>query len=186
MPRLSPPLAFAAISWVACLPLATVAIAADPVSPRTRWEQSVEPMPIAGTEAAAKPGAAPAFTVPAGFAVDRLLSRHRSHGDDILDKVEKLRDLTGGGRFQVKDLLEATMHPSKVVSDQYKASIVQTVDGKVHIGRVVAETPDQITASTESLMPRGLLDQLNESEVLDLLAYTLSRGNKNGPRFKKD
>jgi putative heme-binding domain-containing protein len=119
-------------------------------------------------------------------------------------------DLTqAGGRFQVKDLLEAIVHPSKVVSDQYKASIVQTVDGKVHIGRIVAETPDQITivtdpedatkfvqvprtdveevtASTESLMPRGLLDQLNESEVLDLLAYTLSRGNKNGPRFKKN
>jgi hypothetical protein len=36
MPRLSSPLAFAAISWAACLPVATVA--------------------IAGTEAAAKPG----------------------------------------------------------------------------------------------------------------------------------
>ena len=34
-------------------------------------------------------------------------------------------------------------------------------------------------------MPKGLLDQLNEAEVLDLLAYTLSRGNKNDARFKK-
>ncbi|MFN9272210.1 MAG: c-type cytochrome [Planctomycetia bacterium] len=119
-------------------------------------------------------------------------------------------DLTqAGGRFQVKDLVEAIVHPSKVVSDQYKASIVQTVDGKVHVGRIVAETPDQITivtdpedatkfvqvprtdveeivAASESLMPKGLLDQLNESEVLDLIAYTLSRGNNHGPRFKKN
>jgi len=118
-------------------------------------------------------------------------------------------DLTqAAGRFQVRDFVEAIVHPSKVVSDQYKASIVQTVDGKVHMGRIVAETPDQITivtdpedatkfvqvprtdveeiaSSTESLMPKGLLDQLNESEVLDLIAYTLSRGNKHDPRFKK-
>ena len=119
-------------------------------------------------------------------------------------------DLTqAAGRFQVRDFVEAIVHPSKVVSDQYKASIVQTVDGKVHMGRIVAETPDQITivtdpedatkfvqvprtdveeiaSSTESLMPKGLLDQLNESELLDLIAYTLSRGNKHDARFKKD
>ena len=40
-------------------------------------------------------------------------------------------------------------------------------------------------AANQSLMPAGLLDQLNEEEVLDLLAYTLSRGKANGPLFKK-
>jgi hypothetical protein len=34
-------------------------------------------------------------------------------------------------------------------------------------------------------MPAGLLDQLNEQEVLDLLAYTLSRGNPKDPRFTR-
>jgi len=118
-------------------------------------------------------------------------------------------DLTqAAGRFQVKDVVEAIVEPSKVVSDQYKASIVQTVDGKVHTGRIVAESPDQLTVVTdpesattfvqvprsdveeiipaaESLMPKGLLDPLNEAEVLDLIAYTLSRGNKKDPRFRK-
>ena len=118
-------------------------------------------------------------------------------------------DLTqAAGRFQLKDLVEAMVHPSKVVSDQYKASIVQTAQGKVYTGRIVSESPETITIvtdpedatkfaevkrsdieeilpSSESLMPKGLLDQLNESEVLDLLAYTLSRGNKNDGRFKK-
>jgi len=117
-------------------------------------------------------------------------------------------DLTqAAGRFQLKDLVEAMVHPSKVVSDQYKASVVQTSGGKVYTGRIVSESPESVTivtdpedatkfaeikrseieeilASSESLMPKGLLDQLNETEVLDLLAYTLSRGNKRDGRFK--
>jgi putative heme-binding domain-containing protein len=113
-----------------------------------------------------------------------------------------------GGRFQLKDLVEAIVEPSRVVSDQYKASVVQTTDGKVITGRVVAETPDaitvvtdpedatkfvevrrsdieEITASSASLMPAGLLDQLNEEEVLDLIAYALSRGQPRDARFRK-
>jgi hypothetical protein len=33
-------------------------------------------------------------------------------------------------------------------------------------------------------MPRGLLDTLNETEVLDLLAYLLCRDNRGDQRFK--
>ena len=118
-------------------------------------------------------------------------------------------DLTQvAGRFQLKDLVEAIVHPSKVVSDQYKAIIVQTADGKVVSGRIVNESPEAITIVTdpedatkfvtlaradieeilpapESLMPKGLLDQLNDREVLDLLAYTLSRDRPQDARFKK-
>ena len=42
-----------------------------------------------------------------------------------------------------------------------------------------------MTPSAASLMPAGLLDQLNESETLDLVAYVLSRGDKRDPRFAK-
>ncbi|MFM8952104.1 MAG: c-type cytochrome, partial [Planctomycetaceae bacterium] len=99
-------------------------------------------------------------------------------------------DLTqAGGRFQVKDLVEAIVLPSKVISDQYKASIVETTDGRIVSGRIVSESPEKlvvvtdpedatkfvelaradveaITTSPVSLMPQGLLDQLNETEVL--------------------
>jgi hypothetical protein len=34
-------------------------------------------------------------------------------------------------------------------------------------------------------MPEGLLDTLNRDEVLDLVAYLLSRGDRNNPMFKK-
>ncbi|MFM8634259.1 MAG: c-type cytochrome [Planctomycetia bacterium] len=117
-------------------------------------------------------------------------------------------DLTqAAGRFAVADLVEAIVHPSKVVSDQYKAHVVQTADGRVVSGRIVAESADRITVVTdpedatkhvviprseieeitvsgESLMPKGLLDGLNEQEVLDLLAYVLSRDMKNSSRFQ--
>ena len=118
-------------------------------------------------------------------------------------------DLTqAAGRFQLKDLVEAIVLPSKVVSDQYKASVVQTTGGRVVTGRIVSESQEklvvvtdpedatkfvelaradveEVTASPTSLMPQGLLDQLSEAEVLDLLAYVLSRGNPKDARFKK-
>ena len=118
-------------------------------------------------------------------------------------------DLTqAGGRFQLQDFVEAIVLPSKVISDQYKGSIIQTTDGKAVIGRIVSENErnvaivtdpedaaklveiprsviEEILPSSESLMPKGLFDQLSESEVLDLIAYTLSRGNPGDPRFAK-
>jgi hypothetical protein len=33
------------------------------------------------------------------------------------------------------------------------------------------------------MMPAGLLNTLNEDEVLDLMAFLLSRGNRNDPMF---
>jgi hypothetical protein len=34
-------------------------------------------------------------------------------------------------------------------------------------------------------MPAGLLDQLNEDEVLDLVAYVLARDTKQDPRVRR-
>ena len=105
-------------------------------------------------------------------------------------------------------MVEALVLPSKVVSDQYRGSIVTTTDGRSHSGRIVKEgrdsivivtdpedstkyveiargDVDEIVPATESLMPKGLIDTLSEEEVLDLLAYTLARGNRNDARFAK-
>lgn len=139
------------------------------------------------------------------FSAARCIVCHRYGGDGGATGP----DLTqAGGRFQLKDLVEAIVEPSRVVSDQYKASVVQTDDGKVVTGRIVAEDADAITivtdpedatkfariprssieelvASPVSLMPAGLLDQLNDEEVLDLIAYALARGNQKDARFKR-
>ncbi len=112
------------------------------------------------------------------------------------------------GRFNLKDLCESIVEPSKVVSDQYRASVVTTKSGKVYSGRIIAESRKSLTVlldpedstkivevnkngveeikpSTISLMPEGLLKTLNENEVLDLLAYLLSRGDPKNPMFRK-
>jgi putative heme-binding domain-containing protein len=96
-----------------------------------------------------------------------------------------------------------------VISDQYKASVVFTNDGKTMTGKIVSDTKDgiviltdpedstkvvevkradidQVKPSAVSLMPEKLLQPLNEDEVLDLLAYLLSRGDPNHPMFRKE
>jgi putative heme-binding domain-containing protein len=117
-------------------------------------------------------------------------------------------DLTGvSGRFSTRDLLEAVVLPSKVISDQYEAITVATNDGKVVTGRVVNLHGDVMTINTDmrdpnalanvdrrrieetkpslvSMMPEGLLNTLDRDEVLDLVAYLLSRGDRNQPMFR--
>ena len=43
----------------------------------------------------------------------------------------------------------------------------------------------EIKPSNISLMPEKLINGLNENEVLDLIAYMLSRGDPNHAMFKK-
>lgn len=139
------------------------------------------------------------------FAAARCVVCHRYGGDGGSTGP----DLTQlAGRFNLKDLTDSIVDPSKVISDQYKASIVSTNDGKSHTGRIVNDSKDSITmvvdaenaskvveikksdidetvASKVSLMPKDLLKTLNEDEVLDLLAYLLSRGNAQDALFQK-
>jgi len=118
-------------------------------------------------------------------------------------------DLTGvSGRFSPRDLLESVIDPSKEVSDQYQAVEIRTKDERVVIGRIVNLNNDEVMVNTDmqdpgsatrvnrnnidsmkpskvSMMPTGLLDTLKEDEVLDLMAYMLSRGDRNNAMFKK-
>ncbi len=139
------------------------------------------------------------------FAATRCVVCHRFANDGGATGP----DLTQlAGRFSLKDLAEAMVEPSKVISDQYKASVVETLAGTTVSGRIVSESGgklvivtdpedstkvvevakadvDAIKPSTTSLMPDKLINVLNENEVLDLLAYLLSRGDPNDPVFKK-
>jgi putative heme-binding domain-containing protein len=116
-------------------------------------------------------------------------------------------DLTAlAGRFSSADILESILDPDKVISDQYAAIVVQTVDGKVITGRLVNQGGGKIMVNTNmldpgameqikrtdieelkpasvSMMPKGLLDTLHEDGVLDLMAFLLSRGNRNDRIF---
>jgi putative heme-binding domain-containing protein len=117
-------------------------------------------------------------------------------------------DLTQvAGRFSPADLIDSIVRPSQVISDQYKTMVIKTSDDTVHTGRIVNDVAGKVTlvvdpedatktvtldrsdieeekVSKVSLMPAELLDKLNQDEVLDLLAFVLSRGNANTPMFK--
>ena len=117
-------------------------------------------------------------------------------------------DLTGlAGRFSPKDLLESVVDPSKVVSDQYAAVIIRTEDGQVVTGRIVNLHGDTLHVNTDmlnpsgtvninrkqveamqpskvSMMPAGLLDTLKEDEAKDLIAFLLSRGDREHAMFQ--
>ncbi|MCM8542011.1 MAG: c-type cytochrome [Lentisphaeraceae bacterium] len=118
-------------------------------------------------------------------------------------------DLTGsGGRFAPLDLLEAIIEPSKQISDQYNSVNLNMKDGSVVNGRIANLSGDSLRIITNlynpgkmtsinrgdiksiedakiSMMPPGLINLMKDEEVLDLLAYILSRGDKNNAMFKK-
>ena len=116
-------------------------------------------------------------------------------------------DLTAvATRFKRQDILESSTEPSKVLSEQYMNAAIETADGKVHIGRIVEETPEKVvlrknpleletvtikkseiesrSLSKVSPMPAGLLNTLTKEEILDLLAYLESLGDSTHPNFK--
>lgn len=118
-------------------------------------------------------------------------------------------DLTGaGGRFNAVDLAVAIVEPSKEISDQYSATQFLTESGRVVVGKVInmhgnslhiltnlldpsslttidRNDVEEVRPAPNSMMPAGLLDTLNEEEVLDLLAYLRSGGNPTHPLYEQ-
>jgi putative heme-binding domain-containing protein len=101
-------------------------------------------------------------------------------------------DLRGvGGRFGREDLLTSIIQPSKDIAPRYRTLQIETKDGKVHQGLVVYEAPDGLMLQTgpatmvrlagdkiesrtyteKSFMPVGLMDNLSDREIADLIAY---------------
>jgi putative heme-binding domain-containing protein len=137
------------------------------------------------------------------FAVAACFGCHRFDGEGGATGP----DLTvAAGRFSPRDLLESILDPSKEISDQYAAVEIETTDGKKLSGRIINLSGDGITLLTNmldpsstvtvnrgniesqklsklSMMPTGLLDTLKEDDVLDLLAYVLSRADKTNKMF---
>ncbi len=115
-------------------------------------------------------------------------------------------DLTAvATRFKRQDILEAMTEPSKVLSEQYQNSLIESTAGNVIIGRITEETPEQIVIrpnplepqtvtikvadiesrqfSQVSPMPAALLNTFTHEEILDLLAYLESLGDSKHPNF---
>jgi len=117
-------------------------------------------------------------------------------------------DLSGvAGRFSVRDLLESTIDPNKVISDQYAAITILKKNGEIVTGRVANLSGDSLQIvqdmfapgtmtgvrradieamqpSKVSMMPAGLLSTLTEEEIQDLFAFLLSRGDPNHKMYQ--
>ena len=117
-------------------------------------------------------------------------------------------DLTGaGGRFSPHDLLDQIINPSRVLNEQFVPIVVTTTDGDEYTGSVVNLNGDGVTLNTDasdpnqrvtidrkkvtsiepgitSPMPPMLLSLLTQEEILDLLAYVLSGGDRNNPVYQ--
>ncbi len=139
------------------------------------------------------------FGVANCFACHRFDNEGGAHGPDLSQAA---------GRFSAHDLLESIVEPSKVISDQYAAVNIEMQDGRKVSGRIINLNGDSLMVmpnmlepntlvnvnrrlvesienSKLSMMPTGLLDTLKEDEVLDLMAYLLSRGDRNNKMFKR-
>ncbi len=103
-------------------------------------------------------------------------------------------DLThAGSRFTARDLVDAILYPSEVVSDQFRDSEVWTTSNRVYVGTILREDAEELVIRTRapefaehvlakedielqrptplSRMPSGLFDTMELAEILDLLAY---------------
>ncbi len=101
---------------------------------------------------------------------------------------------TLASRMKTREILEAIVYPSKIISDQYKQTIVKTKKGDVYSGLAAANSPvkielaqadgthviiprtDVLSAepSTVSLMPENLLDGIALTDIADLFAFLQS------------
>jgi putative heme-binding domain-containing protein len=108
------------------------------------------------------------------------------HGEDIGP------DLTGANRNNIDFLLDNIVDPSAVVSRDFRMTTILTADGRMLNGLVAAKTAKTLTLQTQtdlktidlddieelertpqSPMPDGLLDNLSEDQIRDLIAYLM-------------
>ncbi len=114
---------------------------------------------------------------------------------------------TSATRHGPSELLAHILEPDREISESYGQQEVTLKDGSMFSGRIVKDTADKVTFQLKmkdpkalrpverkliksmvpfrtSMMPSGLLDTFHETEILDLLAYLLSKGDRNDPMFK--
>ncbi|MFK7844599.1 MAG: heme-binding protein [Rhodothermales bacterium] len=105
-----------------------------------------------------------------------------------------------GTRFGRNDIIEAIISPSDAIADQYQATLFELHSGSSIIGRVISQDDEMISLnqnpfdptqkttvkksdvmgekpSPASIMPAGLLNRLNQDEVIDLIAYLVASGD---------
>ena len=108
--------------------------------------------------------------------------------------------------YKPVDVLQHMLEPSKKIDKKYETSLFLLTSGKVVTGLIVKEddesvdvvdnptAPDKVRSIKKadiddrevgkvSIMPQGVLNKLTKEEILDLLAYVISKGDKKSELF---
>lgn len=116
-------------------------------------------------------------------------------------------DLTSAGsRYSPRDLLKQILDPSSEINEQFVPTVITKTNGETITGTIVNLGNDNVTVNTDlsdptqktgvdrkqirsiepskvSPMPPMLLSSMTEEEILDLLAYILSGGDRRHDYF---
>ena len=113
-----------------------------------------------------------------------------------------------GNRYSIRDILVSICEPSDSISEQYQASMVRLRDDKWVYGRIIYQTDQEIGIASNpysfseliklpidevkeiepsqvSMMPPGSIYAMNKDELMDLVAYLISAGDRQHAVFKK-
>lgn len=122
------------------------------------------------------------------------ISCHNLKGEGLSDIGPDLGSI--GASAPVDYIIESLTEPSKKIKEGYKSSTITTGKGDFYNGSIIFEDANKITIKTStgaevsiqknkiksrktskvSMMPAGLTDALNESELIDLLKYLTELG----------
>jgi putative heme-binding domain-containing protein len=143
------------------------------------------------------------FTAATCVKCHKMAGQGGAVGPDLAEVKQKLTDKKHTPESVLREILE----PSKVIDQKFKTYVIETKQGEVLSGIVVAqddkslklqanpETPprqilladiDEKIESKVSLMPEGLLVTLTSDEILDLLAYILAGGDRQAAVFSEE
>jgi putative heme-binding domain-containing protein len=138
------------------------------------------------------------------FAVASCVSCHKLNGVG----VEMGPDLSKlDPKWKRAEILRHVLEPSWQINEKYHTYLIETKKGKVISGLIVEEKDGKVkvvenpllkadpvvldvgdiverTKSPKSIMPEGLLAKLTREEILDLMAYVISRGDARNELFQ--
>lgn len=138
------------------------------------------------------------------FAAGRCVACHRFQGSGGYAGP----DLGSvGKRYSIRDILVAICEPSQSISEQYQASKVARTDGNVLYGRLIYRNDRELAIATNpydlsvltrmpiaevasvepsqvSMMPPATIALMNKDEVMDLIAYLVSGGDRKHKVFQ--
>ncbi len=139
------------------------------------------------------------------FKVASCIACHKmgSEGQQVGPELSKLDEK----KTNAEHILRSLLTPSEKIEEKYQTYTFLLASGQTVTGMILEEKPEGIEIienplaktkplviqksdielrkkSEKSLMPEGLVNKLTREEILDLIAYVVSKGDKNHKLFK--